>query len=76
MEIEKLEKMVEALEKVFEYGFVPKVKFETEKWVKNKLFYFILIHGLYDEYVEFSKAYKSEDPHKDCVRWLLGKMPK
>ena len=70
METKELEKWAGVSGQVAECGFVPKAAFETEKRAKNKAFYFILAHGLYDEYVAFDRAYESDDPHEDCVKWL------
>lgn len=71
MKTKEIEDLVGILEKIMECGFVSKERFETEKRVANELFYFVLIKGLLDEYVAFNKEYKSDDPHKDCVNWLL-----
>lgn len=47
-------------------------KFEIEKNAKNEAYYFILSHNLLDEFAEFCKSYRSSDPHKDCLDFLLS----
>lgn len=47
-------------------------KFEIEKNAKNEAYYFILSHNLLDEFAEFCKNYRSSDPHKDCLDFLLS----
>ena len=49
-------------------------KFEIEKNAKNEAYYFILSHNLLDEFVEFCKTYRSSDPHKDCLDFLLSNL--
>lgn len=49
-------------------------KFEIEKNAKNKAYYFILSHNLLDEFAEFCKNYRSSDPHKDCLDFLLSNL--
>ena len=47
--------------------------FEVEKRAKNKAYYFILSNGLLDQFADFCRNYRSRDPHKDCVEYLLSK---
>lgn len=47
--------------------------FEAEKNAKNTAYYFILSNGLLDQFSDFCKNYRSRDPHKDCVEYLLSK---
>ena len=47
-------------------------KFEIEKNAKNKAYFFILSHNLLNEFAEFCKTYHSNDPHKDCLEFLLS----
>lgn len=49
-------------------------KFEIEKNAKNTTYYFILSHNLLDEFAEFCKSYRSSDPHKDCLDFLLSNL--
>jgi hypothetical protein len=49
-------------------------KFLTEKNAKNKAYYFILSHGLYDHFAAFCKNYHSDDPHRDCLNILISKI--
>ncbi|SET22164.1 hypothetical protein [Prevotella sp. kh1p2] len=49
-------------------------KFEVEKYCKNEAYYFILSHGLLDQFSEFSINYNVDDPHRDCVEYLLSKV--
>lgn len=51
-------------------------RFEVEMNAKNTAYYFILSHGYFDDFAEFSKTYRSENPHKDCVELLLKQCPK
>lgn len=51
---------------------VPYHKFEIEKNAKNKAYYFILSNGLFEAFMEFLETYRSSDPHKDCVEYLLS----
>lgn len=53
-------------------GAVPYHKFEIEKNAKNKAYYFILSNGLFEAFMEFCETYRSSDPHKDCVEYLLS----
>lgn len=47
-------------------------KFEIEKNAKNEAYFFILSHNLLNEFAEFCKTYHSNDPHKDCLEFLLS----
>lgn len=47
--------------------------FEAEKNAKNEAYYFILSNGLLDQFADFCRNYRSRDPHKDCVEYLLSK---
>jgi hypothetical protein len=49
-------------------------KFQIEMNAKNQAYYFILSHGLLDQFTEFCENYHSDDPHADCVRSLLSKI--
>ena len=51
-------------------------KFEEENDAKNQAYYFILSHGYFNEFIEFSKTYHSENQHKDCIKLLLKQRPK
>lgn len=51
-------------------------KFNVEKKAKNKAYCFMLSHGYFNEFIEFSKTYHSENQHKDCVKLLLKQRPK
>lgn len=46
-------------------------KFLIEKNAKNEAYFFILSHGLLKEFGDFCKTYRSDDPHLDCVKYLL-----
>lgn len=46
-------------------------KFKIEKDAKNKAYYFILSNGLFDKYIAFDRAYKADDAHKECIKWIL-----
>lgn len=43
----------------------------TEMDAKNKAYSFIFTNGLFNEYVEFNKLYKSDNYHKVCIKNLL-----
>ena len=47
--------------------------FEVEKRAKNTAYYFILSNGLLDRFADFCRNYRSRDPHRDCVEYLLSK---
>lgn len=47
-------------------------EFEIEKNAKNKAYYFIMSHNLFDEFAEFCKRYCSNDTHNDCLDYLLS----
>jgi hypothetical protein len=47
-------------------------KFEKEKNAKNEAYFFILSHNLLNEFAEFCNNYHSDDPHKDCMEFLLS----
>ncbi|MDR1221438.1 MAG: hypothetical protein LBL07_00980 [Tannerella sp.] len=49
-------------------------KFNIEKSAKNKAYFFILSNGLYDRFSEFCKNYHSDDPHRDCLEYLIPKV--
>ena len=49
-------------------------KFEIEKNAKNEAYYFILSHNLLDEFAELCKSYRSSDPHKDCLDFILSNL--
>ena len=44
--------------------------FEIEKNAKNKAYSFILQRGLYEDWVNFSRANAGRDFHADCVNWF------
>lgn len=46
-------------------------KFEIEKNAKNKAYYFILLRGLMNDFSRFCKNYNSDNPHRDCIQFLL-----
>ena len=46
--------------------------FNVEMNAKNKVYYFILSNGLFDRFAEFCKNYHSDDPHWDCIKYLLS----
>ena len=48
--------------------------FEIEKNAKNEAYYFILSNGLLKAFAEFCKTYRSSDPHKDCLYFLLSNL--
>ena len=48
--------------------------FNIEMNAKNKAYYFILSHGLLNQFSDFCKNYYSSNPHKDCVDYLLSKI--
>lgn len=52
--------------------YIPYTQFLIEKTAKNKAYYFIISHGLMDEFVEFCESCNSVDFHKDCVDLLLS----
>ena len=54
-----------------EAKFVPIEAFNIEKNEKNRSFFFILLSGLYKDFVEFDRNYCSADPNQDCVEYLL-----
>lgn len=47
-------------------------KFEIEKNAKNEAYFFILSHNLLNEFAEFCNNYHPDDPHKDCMEFLLS----
>lgn len=49
-------------------------KFEIEKNAKNEAYYFILSNGLLEAFAEFSNTYRSNDPYKDCLDFLLSNL--
>jgi hypothetical protein len=49
-------------------------EFQIEMNAKNQAYYFILSNGLLDRFKEFCDNYHSDDPHADCVRYLLSKI--
>lgn len=46
--------------------------FEAEMQAKNEAYFFILRHGLLDDFIRFCRTCKSEDPHRDCIGQLLS----
>jgi len=57
-----------------ERNTVPIEAFNIEMDAKNKAYFFILSHGLLEQFSEFSKSYRSGNPHKDSVDYLLSKI--
>ena len=49
-------------------------KFLTEVNAKNEAYYFILSHGLYDHFKKFCENYYSDNPHRDCLDYLISKI--
>lgn len=49
-------------------------KFEIEKNAKNEAYYFILSNGLLEAFAEFCNTYRSNDPYKDCLDFLLSNL--
>ena len=49
-------------------------KFEIEKNAKNEAYYFIISNGLLEEFMKFCKNYRSSDPNKDCLDFLLSNL--
>ena len=45
-----------------------------EKNAKNKAYFFILSHGLLDYFAAFCQTYRSADPDRDCVNFLISKI--
>ena len=48
--------------------------FNIEMNAKNTAYYFILSYGLLDSFQKFCNAYRSDDPHWDCVNYLIFKI--
>jgi hypothetical protein len=46
--------------------------FSIEKNAKNKAYYFILSHGLYDQFSKFCKNHHPDNPHGDCSEYLIS----
>lgn len=53
---------------------VPYEKFEIEMNAKNMAYAFILSHCNFDEWVEFNRTYKSNNPHNECINQLKLKV--
>ena len=49
-------------------------KFGIEKNAKNEAYYFIISHGLLEDFLDFCEHYRSSDPHKDCLDFLLSNL--
>lgn len=49
-----------------------KEKYEIEKNAKNKAYFFILSHGLIDQFSDFCKSYQPTGPHDACVALLYS----
>lgn len=47
-------------------------KYEVEKMAKNKAYCFIIRNGLLFDFIEFSKSYRSENPHRDSIEYLVS----
>jgi len=54
-----------------EAKFVSREAFEIEKNGKNRTFMFVLLRGLYKDFLEFDRNYCSANPHQDCVEYLF-----
>ena len=48
--------------------------FNIEKNAKNKAYYFILSNGLLNQFSIFCQNYYSDNPHMDCIEYLLLKI--
>jgi hypothetical protein len=46
--------------------------FNIEKNAKSQAYHFILSHGLYDRFAEFCENCHSDDPHRDCLEYLVN----
>ncbi len=53
---------------------VPIEAFNIEMNAKNKAYYFILSNGLFEQYCEFCRNYKSGNLHHDCLSYLSSKI--
>ena len=51
---------------------VSRAAFNIEMKAKNTAFFFILSHGLFSQFADFCKHYNSNDPHSDCINYLLS----
>jgi len=47
--------------------------FNIEMNAKNKAYYFILSHGLLNQFSDFCKSYHSSNSHSDYINYLLSK---
>ena len=52
---------------------VPVAEFNIEMNAKNRAYYFILSHGLLDQFGKFCKDYHPSNPHRDCEDYLFSK---
>ena len=57
-----------------QYPTISREAFEIEKNAKNKAYFFILSHGLLDEFAKFCKDYHSDNPHENCKKLILKEM--
>lgn len=57
-----------------QYPTISREAFEIEKNAKNKAYFFILSHGLLDEFAKLCKDYHSDNPHEDCKKLILKEM--
>lgn len=48
-------------------------EYEIEMNAKNTAYYFILSNNLLNEFTAFCKNYHSDDPHADCLEYLLSR---
>jgi len=46
------------------------IKFNIEKDCKNQAYFFILSHGLYNQFVNYNRKNHSSNPHKNCVDYF------
>lgn len=47
-------------------------KFLIEKNCKNEAYAFILSQGLFQQFQDYHFSHHSDDPHKDCLKFLLS----
>lgn len=47
-------------------------KFLIEKNCKNEAYAFILSQGLFQQFQDYHFSHNSDDPHKDCLKFLLS----
>ena len=57
-----------------ERNTVSREAFDVQMNATNTAYFFILSNGLFDRFAEFCENYRSDDPHGDCLRYLLSKI--